>query len=349
MSVEQVTKTKLTPKSAIRRLITPFLSSATRELRASAEATQLLIGKDISLRVRSLKVISSLQDVEFKVSSQWGEDGIIDWLIERAAIPQANHTFIEFGVEKYREANTRFLLQNRNWRGFIMDGRGDARQAAIEDGLYWKYELTMKQAFITRENVNQLIASSGFSDDLGLLSIDVDGNDYWIWEVINVMRPILCICEFNAVFGDLHPISIPYKADFHRTDAHFSNLYYGASLAALKSLALKKGYRFVGTNSAGNNAFFVREDYAERFVDTSILNIQELPSTVRESIDRAGSLTYIGGLERWNVIKDMPVVNTETGKTARICDLGPVYSDDWLKQINFGKSTNSSMTEAAAG
>src|ERR1700761_2843263 len=84
--------------------------------------TLQLMGRMASWQVRSRQVISSLQDVEFKVTSQWGEDGIIDWLIERAQIPPISQSFIEFGVETYRQSNTRFLLQNRNWRGLIMDG-----------------------------------------------------------------------------------------------------------------------------------------------------------------------------------------------------------------------------------
>jgi len=88
-------------------------------MQSLAMDNQMLMGRMASWQVRSMDVVSSLQDVEFKVSSQWGEDGIIDWLIERAGIPPALHSFVEFGVENYREANTRFLLQNRNWRGLI--------------------------------------------------------------------------------------------------------------------------------------------------------------------------------------------------------------------------------------
>jgi hypothetical protein len=85
------------------------------------ESTQLS-GRAASWQVRSRRAVANLQEVEFRVTSQWGQDGIIDWLIERAEIPPERQTFIEFGVEDYRQSNTRFLLQNRNWRGLIMDG-----------------------------------------------------------------------------------------------------------------------------------------------------------------------------------------------------------------------------------
>jgi hypothetical protein len=298
-----------------------------------------LLGRMASLQVRSLKTISSLHDAEFKVSSQWGEDGIIDWLIERAEIPPISQSFVEFGVETYRQANTRFLLQNRNWRGLIMDGSADMVDTANKDGLSWRYDLTVRPAFITRENINNLISSAGFEGDIGLLSIDLDGNDYWVWEAIQVIRPIICICEYNAVFGDIYSISTPYDPSFNRTKAHHSNLYFGASIAALCSLAMKKGYRFVGTTSVGNDAFFVREDYAKRFVDSSLQNIRALPSRFRESRDESGQLNYIGGVERLKHISLLPVVNIETGETIKLGDLQSVYSKEWLQAMN-GKATD---------
>jgi len=290
----------------------------------------LLLGKMASWQVRQMLVLSTLQDAEFKVSSQWGEDGIIDWLIERAQIPPCAQSFIELGVESYIEANTRFLLQNRGWRGLIIDGSDAMVEKTKREGFHWKYDFAAKPAFITRENVNSLIADAGFSGEIGLLSVDLDGNDYWIWEAIDVVRPILCICEYNAVFGDIHLISVLYAPDFFRTKAHYSNLYFGASIAALCSLAAKKGYRFVGSTTAGNDAFFVREDYAQHFVDSSIKRIEALPSRARESRDPSGDPTYVGKLERLQLISAMPVVNTATGEISKISDLGPVYSDEWL-------------------
>jgi hypothetical protein len=292
-----------------------------------------LAGRMASWQVRSQKTISSIQDIEFKVSSQWGQDGVIDWLIERADIHPGSQSFIEFGVENYRQANTRFLLQNRNWRGLIMDGSPRMAAATKEDNLAWKHDLTVQAAFITRENINDLISSSGYYGDIGLLSIDLDGNDYWVWEAIHTVRPILCVCEYNAVFGDVYPISTPYDPTFSRTKAHHSNLYFGASITALRSLAVKKGYRFVGTTSAANDAFFVREDYAKQFVDSSLRHIQALPSRFRESRDGIGQMNYIGGTERLKQISTLPVVNVDTGETIRLSDLESIYSKEWLEAM----------------
>jgi hypothetical protein len=201
-----------------------------------------------------------------------------------------------------------------------------------------RYDLTAKQAFITRENINHLISSSGLTGEIGLLSVDLDGNDYWIWESIDIVMPIIVICEYNAIFGDLHPVTTPYDPSFYRTDAHYSNLYFGASIAALKILGERKGYRFVGTTCGANDAFFIREDYAKRFVDASLKTIQERPSRVRESLDKVGSYNFVGGLDRLALIKDMPVVNSLTGETMLIEELGSMYSGEWLARMSKGSS-----------
>jgi hypothetical protein len=218
-----------------------------------------------------------------------------------------------------------------------MDGHPAVVRAVQRDNLAWRYDLTAQSAFITRENINDLIASAGFGGEIGLLSIDLDGNDYWVWEALNVVHPIICVCEYNAVLGDLHPICTPYHESFNRTKAHHSNLYFGASIAALRSLAAKKGYRFVGTNSAGNDAFFVREDYAVQFVDGSLQQIRSVPSRFRESRDRSGRNSHIGGVERLRFISELLVTNVETGSTMRLLDLEAVYSNEWLLAM-FGKA-----------
>lgn len=320
-------------KPKVKKLLRPFRSWLVGDTNLLLTYNSLLAGRMASWQVRSQKVINSLRDVEFKINSQWGEDGIIDWLVERANIPRNSRSFIEFGVQDYREANTRFLMQNRNWRGLIMDGNADMVEAVKEDGLAWAYDLTVLPAFITRENINTLIAKSGFSGEIGLLSIDIDGNDYWAWEAIDIINPIIVICEYNAVFGDLHPISVPYDPEFNRTKKHYSNLYFGASIGALQYLASRKGYRFVGTTLAANDSFFVREDYANRFVDESLRDIRAEPSLVRESRNEHGQLNYLGGIRRLQELAAMPVVNVVTGESLALGHLSSIYSEQWLETM----------------
>ena len=107
-------------------------------------------------------------------------------------------------------------------------------------------------------------ANAGFTGDIGLISIDVDGIDYWIWDAIDVVSPRIVVIEFNSVFGCDHPVTVPYDPAFDCTVAHSSRLYFGASLPALVALGKRKGYRFVGCESHGANAFFVRDDVGRK-------------------------------------------------------------------------------------
>lgn len=281
-------------------------------------ALRLLLGKTLANQVRQHGIYDRLQDAEFKVFSQFGDDGILQYLIGQTQPDKK--VFIEFGVQDYSEANTRFLLINDNWTGLIMDGDKEAMSALRNDEIYWRYDLTATGAFITKENVNQLFLDHGFSGEIGLLSVDIDGNDYWVWEAIQVVNPVLVVAEYNSVFGAEHAITVPYEPSFNRTKAHFSNLYWGASLKALCVLADKKGYAFVGCNSAGNNAHFVRKDKLGRI---PALTCQQgyVESKFREARDENGNLTYLRGRQRFEAIKNMPVFDVENNKTVFLTDL----------------------------
>jgi len=276
------------------------------------EAAFLLHGKEMAWRAASLPVNTHFRDVGFKVFSQWDEDGIIQYLIHK--LPIENQTFIEFGVENYEESNTRFLMINNHWQGMVLDGCSADIDWIRRDRIHWQYDLQAKEAWITRNNIDSLLFASGFAPDVGLLSIDIDGNDYWIWEAIQSIRPRIVIVEYNSIFK-LAPVAVPYRDDFHRTLAHHSNLYYGSSLTALHFLAKKKGYILAGSNCWGHNAFFIRADIAGEFRS---LEPQEayVASKFREARDRSGKLTYARDGERLKLIEHMPVVNVVTGEKA---------------------------------
>ena len=280
------------------------------------EATLLLLGKEMSWKVASLPPNTDFRKVGFKVFSQWDEDGIIQYLINK--IPIESKTFIEFGVENYEESNTRFLLLNDHWQGLVLDASAADVRYIQTDRVYWEFDLQAKCTWITRDNINSLLAEARFSDDVGLLSIDIDGNEYWIWEAIQSIRPRIVIAEYNSVFG-LIPVSIPYKEDFDRTVAHFSTLYYGCSLAALGHLAKKKGYLLVGSNIWGHNAFFVRADVAGEFKG---LEPEEayVQSKFRESRDPSGRPSYVRGENRIKLIEHLSVVNVVTGQAGSLRD-----------------------------
>jgi hypothetical protein len=260
----------------------------------------------------------NIRDAEFKVFSQFGDDGIIQYLLHHVDIK--SQLFIEFGVENYLESNTRFLLLNNNWKGLIIDGSTSNIDYVKNTDIYWKYDLTAVAAFIDVDNINTIFRDNGFGGEIGILSIDIDGNDYWVWEAIDTISPVVVIIEYNSHFGDKYAIVTPYDSKFVRSQAHYSNLYWGASLKALCILGQRKGYAFVGCNTAGNNAYFVRTDSMNTVRG---LSFQEgyVESRFRDSRDSQGRLTYISGADRIEVIKDMSVYDVERGMMVRIREL----------------------------
>lgn len=270
----------------------------------------MLFGTVAARQVDAIDAPRRLRDVEFKVFSQFGDDGIVHYLTTRIA--PSSTTFIEFGVEDYAESNTRFLLMHQNWSGFVMDGSEQNIARLHTWPIFWKYDLRAQAAFIDRDNINRLLETSEFPKDVGLLHIDLDGNDYWVWEQITAVEPVIVIVEYNSVFGAERPIAIPYDPTFNRTRAHTSNLYWGTSLAALHHLAQRKGYAFVGCNSAGNNAYFVRRDQLRGGVSEVSLAEGYVASRYRESRDPQGKLTYLRDSARLDAIRGMPVINVTT-------------------------------------
>lgn len=267
---------------------------------------------------RNKEKIESLAEVEFQVFSQRGEDGIIQYITDRIAIP--NKIFVEFGVENYTESNTRFLLVNNNWSGLVIDGSKDNIRFIRNDFIYWKYDITAVHSFITKDNINKLIGDYTSCNDIGLLSVDIDGNDYWVWDAISVINPRVVVAEYNAVFGAEKKVTVPYQADFVRRKAHYSDLYFGASLPALVHLAGKKGYDFIGTASGGINAFFVRKDLSAPFSKPPVEKAF-VPSPNRDSRDEKGHLSFLPFEKRLPLVADLPIYDIDQGTTKIIREL----------------------------
>lgn len=254
---------------------------------------------------------TELRDYEFKVFSQWGEDGIIQKLVDSIEIP--NKTFVEFGVEDFLEANCRFLMMKDNWAGLVIDGSLANAKRIEQSYYYWRYELSVVNSFVTRENINALISAAGFSGDIGILSIDVDGVDYHIWEAITVVSPRIVIVEYNSVFGPDRAITVPYDPAFQRTAKHYSNLYFSCSIKALARLGQRLGYTLVGGTSQGVNAFFVRSDLMTDKLRSCTPEQAYAVSRFRESRDRDGLPSFVDRKNRYALIRGLPVLNVETG------------------------------------
>lgn len=246
---------------------------------------------------------------EFRVFSQWGEDGIIQYLVQH--VPIERPIFVEFGVENYVESNTRFLLTNNQWSGLVMDGSQENIDYIKRDVIYWATNLKAECAFITKDNINDLLRRNGISGDIGLLSVDIDGNDYWVWQAIDVISPRIVICEYSSQFGPTAQVTTPYDPSFVRDQAHYSKVYYGASISALNALAVNKGYCLVAGNRAGNNAFFVRNDLLGNM---RVLTPAEAyrQAQFREFHNEQGQLTFDDFETRLEKIGDLPLFDVKT-------------------------------------
>lgn len=248
----------------------------------------------------------NFHDYEYQVYSQWGEDGLIQYLISRVAIERP--IFVEFGVATYVESNTRFLLMNNNWSGLIIDGTEQNIQHIKNDPIYWQHNLKAECAFIDKDNINLLIQKNGISGDIGLLSIDIDGNDYWVWKEIEIVSPRIVVIEYNSRFGPNRAVTIPYCKDFTRQQAHHSLVYYGASLSALVNLGKQKGYAFVGCNKNGVNAFFVRSDLLVEPIQEVTVEAGYMAGKFREARDANGTLLFLTAEEEKAILDKLPLV-----------------------------------------
>lgn len=285
-------------------------------LREDSEKAKVLCAQPMVRWIKEhASKLDNIQDAEFSAFSQWGDDGIIQYLIHTLEL--TNKTFIEFGVSNYVESNTRFLLLNDNWKGLVIDGSESNVNFIRNDSISWKYSITSTHSFITKDNINTLIADAGFEGEIGILHIDVDGNDYWFWETIDQVDPIIVIMEYNSVFGNKGAISVPYKHDFFVTREHHSNLYFGASLKAMDYLASKKGYSLVGSNSNGNNAYFIRNDKL-RGIRKVTVDEAYVQCNFRQNRDKNGSFTFIDDLKMIKECSELTVIDVINTSQSRL-------------------------------
>ena len=221
-----------------------------------------LIGKNILIEKRNNYLnYSNINDAEEKIFSQNGEDGILDFILEKIKIPEPR--FVEIGVEDYIESNTRLIYEIRNAEGLIIDQKINQKKLSKNLDL-WKGRLKILEANVNSENINDLLNKKGFDKNIDIFSIDIDGIDYWVLEKLPEKFSKICVAEYNPLFGHIHKITV-LKNNFNRTNYHYSNLCWGTSIKALIDLMEYKKFIFLGTNKFKNNAFFVSDDYYEIF------------------------------------------------------------------------------------
>jgi len=192
---------------------------------------------------------------EYQVFSQFGEDGIISEIFKRIGV--TNRFFVEFGVEIGLECNTTNLLLNQ-WSGLWIEGSekfcnsiNESFQKEIAN-----HQLTVLNRFITRDNIESIFTEGNVPAEPDLLSIDIDFNDYYVWQAIKKFKPRVVILEYNAV---MRP-DVAWVVEYNEKATATGTSYFGASLKAYEMLGREKGYCLVGCTFSGVNAFFVRQD-----------------------------------------------------------------------------------------
>jgi hypothetical protein len=206
--------------------------------------------------------VGDLRGFEFSISSQNGEDGILQEIFRR--VGTTNRFFVEFGVETGVQCNCAYLARAQGWGGLFLEP--NARDFVRLEENYRPYPaVRCRQVAATSQNIEALLEANQVPVDLDLLSIDIDGNDYWVWAAIQNWHPRVVVMEYN-------PFHLPPRKWVMKETPDYvwqRTTYFGASLTSLTALGTRKGYTLVGTDSHGVNAFFVRSDCLTpgRFLD----------------------------------------------------------------------------------
>lgn len=198
----------------------------------------------------------------FKAYSEGDQDGILQEIFNRIGV--ANSKFVEFGCGDGLQNNTLYLLLT-GWSGVWLDGNRDNIKSVRK--LHEEYldvgRLICNHKILTAENINSTLSKLCSTKEIDLLSIDIDGNDYWLWKVLDAISPRVVVIEYNATLRP--PVQAVQKyiphVQWNRTN------YFGASLKALEVLGIDKGYSLVGCSLANGDSFFVRNDCLENKFD----------------------------------------------------------------------------------
>jgi len=276
------------------------------ELRWNRGATEQVIQVLLRQRYRELAnrgtpSLPEFAEVEFRCNSQNSEDGILVYIF--SLIGMTNRVVLEICAGDGTECNAANLILNHGFRGLLFDGnaelieRGRAFYAAHPNTRISPPKLVA--TWITAETINDQIAGQGFAGDIDLLSLDIDGNDYWVWKALTVVRPRVVVLEFNASCGPEVAATMSYNPDY-RWEYDGSPNRFGASLSAFVKLGSAKGYRLIGIQQLGFNAFFVREDIgADLLPEVTAAQLYAWSAAIDWS---AASRSIMSGPEPWELV-----------------------------------------------
>lgn len=291
-----------------------FLSPEIRNFKFALGQSAILASRQSHSKVKNL------WDAEVKVYSQWGEDGILDYICEIIAL--AKPRFLEIGAGNFLKCNSRFIAEFRNASVVAVDARADLLSAPLHS-LKWKNHIELVHEWITPDNVNSIIElAKQKMNSVDIFSLDLDGNDYWILERANLSQFKVVVVEYNALFGSTHEVTVPRNDRFERHKEHTSGLYYGASLKAFVELLKLKGFVFIGTNRSCVNAFFIKKNLRSKFKTLKMQNLDKyVDSTIRESRDSFGKLSFLAGIDRNIVIESLPLWNVASQVMVKVRDV----------------------------
>jgi len=253
----------------VERIVT-MITKALRFLKALRSRQLLAIGMARAAATAPLRMLDPSNPIswEFRALSQHGEDGILDYLTGMLSKP--NRYLVEIGCGDGTENNSTWFVLSRYWRGLMTDGKTSNVEWARYLLQPLNYGVTFRTHFVTVENIQSLINDIAVPDP-DFLSLDIDGNDYWVMKSLldAGIRPKILVVEYNSAFGPKRRISIPYQPAFVVQQGFGPSLYFGCSIAGWRALMQRCGYHFITVESAGANAFFAApEAFAEGFLDT---------------------------------------------------------------------------------
>jgi len=255
---------KLRMQSVGARLLGPELLSEIDRASSLTKTSQIMLGLKYQEMVRRKEPLPSFLDVEFRTFSQNCEDGILFFIF--SVIGTSNRTLLDIGSGNGLVANSTNLLVYHGWNGLLIDGGEDNVAMATEffarcrDTACWPPKVV--HSWIDVENINQVVADGGLAGSIDLLSIDIDGCDYWIWDALDRVQPRVVVLEYMDILGPQRSWTVPYRRDFVGEHDELGLCYGGASLPAFVKVGRRKGYRLVGCQNYGFNAFFIRDDIA---------------------------------------------------------------------------------------
>lgn len=290
--------------------------SEAEDQHSRAERTTFLLGVAAIKAQRShYPNMTDIRQAEVSVFSQQGEDGILDYIFERLEL--AKPSFLEIGAGDFTECNSKFANSLRSSGVYLVDfGASPGQIYNREVARRVSSRLFFEQTFIDASNAEDVFKrAKSHLGKLDVLSIDIDGNDYWILKQIPLNEFEVVVVEYNPSLSDSGPVTVVYDPNFDRRKKHFSWKYYGANLEAFSYLLEKEGFCFIGATSSGTNAFFVKQKNAGVFSKVikdakSYINLDS-----REARDKRGVLSFADLQSERESLKDLPFVDVRTETT----------------------------------